>query len=1006
MRSRLILTVFISFLAGTFSRAQQYNFHNYNVEDGLAQSQVYSIVQDDRGYLWMGTRGGGISVFNGFDFTTFTEKDGLPGNYINRLFKTREGLIWVATNHGLAFFDGTHFTSVPFPGYPSLSVYDLFETSESTLLCATGHGLFELKNGIAKRLKTANRVQDEPAISSVCRLKGQTWFGTNEGLYSLNAGKVSYWGDSSRYMRNSITVVRTDGKGLWIGTYGDGMYAWNGSDFYRVDLQHELYRQTVLDILVEDQQHLWLSTLNSGVIHYNRNTHTFTRITEQEGLSNNHVRTVFKDNNDNFWFGSSGGGVSHYLGKQFTVYDSRSGLGGDFIYSIFRDSRGALWVGNSQRGVSVMYPDSVRTFDASGGFINDKVKAIVEDRFGRIWLGTDGEGIYLYEKGEFTALQEFRRTYIRQLKTDRHGNVWIATAGNGLMCAKLDGKRMEVRQWGTQNGLLSNRIMALHFDRNAKLWYATEGNGVGCFEREKNIVHLTTAQGLTSPLTRCLTEDDLGNLWIGTAGGGIAAFPLYSKRTPKLRALTTKEGLHSDNIYLLTTDAQGNVIVGSEKGLDYVYIGESGNIRQVRHFGKSDGFSGVETCQNSVWNDANGTIWFGTINGLCRFNPAEQVRNDHPPVLTMTDVKLFYESLKEGVKGPWLEKGRQVRIPKFAYDRNHLTFEFLGVNLRRPAGVLYRWKLKGFDDKWSPPSRERSILYSNLAPGKYTFEVLSANEDNVWNEKPLLFTFEISAPFWQTNWFLFTVIASAVILLLLIFLLLTRRIRRKARARQRQLEMEKEFLELEQKALRLQMNPHFIFNAMNSIQSLIGTGQEKEARYYLAKFSRLMRQILENSRKQVVSLEEEIHTLENYLLVEQFCTGNRFDYQIHTDERLEPDFISIPPMLIQPFVENAIKHGIKGLPEGKKGVIELRFEEKNGLLICTIEDNGIGLKRSEELRKQSKETYHESTGMLVIRERLERFDGLTPGEALQITELYDSGGEPAGTRVTLRIPIA
>ena len=218
------------------------------------------------------------------------------------------------------------------------------------------------------------------------------------------------------------------------------------------------------------------------------------------------------------------------------------------------------------------------------------------------------------------------------------------------------------------------------------------------------------------------------------------------------------------------------------------------------------------------------------------------------------------------------------------------------------------------------------------------------------------------------------------------------------------MQLEKEVVELEQKALRLQMNPHFIFNALNSIQSQIGTDNEQAARYYLAKFSRLMRQILDNSRNSTITLEEEVNTLENYLLIEKFCNGDRFDYKITVDENIEKDYVKIPPMLLQPFIENAIKHGLKYI-EGKRGLIEVKFSEKNNLLECSVTDNGIGRVKAEELNKTSKETYHKSTALIVTQERLDLMKDGENIQSLEIIDLHDEHKNAIGTKVIIRIPI-
>ncbi len=1005
----IIFSIFILVLSCAFSFGQQYNFRNLNVEDGLAQSQVYTIAQDQQGYLWMGTRGGGINRYNGIDFQTITVRDGLPSNYINKILTDKNGKIWVATSHGLGYFNGEEYTPIRFSPKAKINVNDLFLTPENSIVCATATGVFEITGDKILPVGQTNPELKQDFSTAIKDANGTYWIGNNTGFYSYSDQKgFKSFKESFLVMGNSITIVREAKNGkIWIGTYGDGAYVYDGKQFSRIDNQHELYKQTILDIYTDEFNDVWFATLSSGVIYYSNNSKTFTTISETKGLSNNHVRCIFQDNSKAYWFGTSGGGVSHYFGKQFSHYDERSGLGGNFIYSVFKDSKNNLWVGNSQRGVSVMSKDEVVRYDASTGFQNTKVKAISEDKFGSIYLGTDGSGVYIFKDGMFSLIEDLAKAYVKDMKSDANGNVWIATAGSGLIKVEATESNLIITKWTVAEGLLSNRITSLHVDKQNRIWYGCESHGVGCIDQHKLLqVKLSTKNGLVSPLIRCLTEDKFGRLWIGTAGGGIHSFPIYTNQpTTKAQAYGAENGLSSENIYSLACDENGKIIVGTEQGIDHISFNESGQITRVKYYGKMDGFVGVETCQNSIFNAKDGSIWIGTIGGLCKFNPSELTQNPLAPILSFKNVRLFYEPifLKDSLSP--LIKGKQREKLFLSHNDNHLTFEFFGVNLKRPEGVLYQWKLEGFDDEWSPPSKERSILYSNISPGKYRFMVRSSNEDGVWNKEPLIFSFEISAPFWKQSWFIGLIILLGVTIVILSYVLAIKSIRKKAKVKQQQVEMEMSMLELEQKALRLQMNPHFIFNALNSIQSLIGTGKEKEARYYLAKFSRLMRQILDNSRKSLITLEEEINTLENYLLVEQFCTNNRFDYSIHINEELEADFIEIPPMLVQPFVENAIKHGMKGRDADNKGLISITFEESKNSLICTITDNGIGREKASQLKKESMETYHESTSLKVTEERLEQLNNTHEQGSIHIEDMKDVNGNACGTKIILRIPI-
>jgi LytS/YehU family sensor histidine kinase len=323
------------------------------------------------------------------------------------------------------------------------------------------------------------------------------------------------------------------------------------------------------------------------------------------------------------------------------------------------------------------------------------------------------------------------------------------------------------------------------------------------------------------------------------------------------------------------------------------------------------------------------------------------------------------------------------------------------LNFSNPEKVLYQWKLEGSEKDWSPSRNQRTVTYSNLPPGDYTFLLKACNEDLVWTEVPEKISFKILRPYWQQWWFisLFVIFTGGIL-----FFAYKRRVKiisQKAEEARHKLELEKNMIELEQKALRLQMNPHFIFNALNSIQSQINAENEQTARYYLAKFAKLMRKILDNSREQVITLEDEIDTLDNYLLIEKFAGGDKFDYEIKVNPDIEKDYIKIPPMLLQPFAENAIKHGFKNIE--KRGHLEISFEEKDGYIECSLVDNGIGREKANELQQKS-ESFHKSTALLVTQERLDLITKIENIKLIEIIDLVSENGEAIGTKVIIRIP--
>jgi ligand-binding sensor domain-containing protein len=1004
-KSFYIYFALLILILSPYTYSQQYNFHNYSVKDGVAQSQVYSLLQDSRGYLWMGTRGGGITRFDGTEFKTYTVKDGLINNYVFCIKEDVQHNLWIGTNNGLSYYNGIQFKNYSVAGDSAqIWVQEIAFDKKGRKWLATNVGiiLFDGKNfiNISKKLRMKSEVVNALHIDK----KGNIWFGTGKGLYRIiDKGKTFDYVYYSR-MTNSITCIKEDEKGnMWIGTYGDGAYVYNWKKFYRIDPNLELYLQTVLDIYFDTHNNVWMATLNNGVCQYNPQSKSFSWLKETEGLSNNHVRSIVQDNSGNYWFGTSGGGVCNYFGQQFTHYDKSSNqLAGNYIYCIYRNSKNNLWVGTSDKGVSVF--DSSIFYNAAYAFADVKVRAICEDNKGNMYVGTEGQGVYMHEGFLFSLVDGLERKYVRAMVKDKDGNIWIATAGTGLYKLILYEDKIKLLNFTTADGLLHDRLTCLLYDKKGRLWYGTENNGIGLVENDKaQKLFFTVKDGLPANSIRCLTEDKNGFLWAGTAGYGIASLPLY-QGDYKIKSYNHTNGLTSSNVYLLTADNNNNLFVGTETGLDHITFDKERKITEVKHYSKGEGFTGIETCQNAVFNDADGTIWFGTINGLSKYNPANLVKNENPPVTTISGVSLNYKPIAETEYKNFAGDWNTISKLELPYSENRITFDFLGINFSNPDAVRYQWKLEGVDKDWSPPLKQHTTTYQNLGSGSYTFMVRACNEDGVWNKEPVTFKFSIATPLWLRWWFIALLILCTGGILFFIFKWRENRIKAIAAEEQKKLQMEKEIVELEQKALRLQMNPHFIFNALNSIQSQIGTDNEQAARYYLAKFSRLMRQILDNSRNTVITLEEEANTLENYLLIEKFCNGDRFDYKITIDENIEKDYVKIPPMLLQPFVENAIKHGFK-FEEGKRGLIEVAFKEKNNILECSVTDNGIGRKKAGELIKTSKETYHKSTALIVTQERLDIFKEKSDVRSLEIIDLRDENGNASGTKVIVRMPI-
>lgn len=994
--------------------AQQVNFRNYSVGEGLAQSQVFAIIEDPEGYIWFGTRGGGISKFDGVSFRQLTTRDGLINDFISCFIKNKKGEIIIGTAVGISVYNGKKFQNYPLE-YKSnpVPINAIAEDKNGILWLATNKGLYVFKNGEYTCVSCKHALNRDMISSVFIDGKNSVWYGDDFGLNHLDSVNRSLAAITYRrkdgFTNVLVRSIRSWGKSdLLVATYGGGLQLFSGSKASPSLLNENFESNIIHDVLYDKKGNCWIATYDAGIYRIRLSDSLITHFGVQEGLANDHVSTLYEDSWGNIWVGTSGGGVSRYSGEQFIHYTEKNGLAGNYIFSLCHQGDSVLWMGTSVKGVLRM---NLRTgeiihYNADSGFVDEKVKSIFCDNNGVIWFGSEGKGLWRKDSSgfkNFTTRDGLSSNWIKDILRDKSGKLWLATAGGGITVITNE-HPFTARKISERDGLSKSRVNCLHQDQNGRIWYGTEGGGIGVISDE-SIKNYSLEEGLSSAIVRGMREDKNGFLWVATGGGGLSRVDIY--RSAKIERFTKDNGLSSDNLYLLEIDDQNNLWAGSDNGVDHLILNENSEVTEKKHYGKSEGFQGIETCQNSVTKTRDGSLWFGTINGLTRHDPRSSERNNFAPRMRFTGINLFYQPIANTRFADHVSKWGEIDDDlQLNYDENHIGFEFIGIDQRSPVSVKYQWKLDGVDEEWSPLSLKREVTYSNLPPGDYVFMVRGINEDGVVSTEPLQYSFFIHPPFWQQWWFRLLLILFFVLIIASVIILITRRSRLRHKALREKLKVEKQMVELEQKALRLQMNPHFIFHALNSIQGLITQKDEKTARSYLAKFSRLMRSILENSREQLIPLEKEVETLQDYLLLERFTRNDSFDFEIITDDSIDASEIMIPSLLLQPFVENALIHGFSGLQ--RRGRIKIEFRLHGKILECMVEDNGIGRKQALE-NKMQKDAQHKSMALIVTQERLallnQQSGDIKDSGAIQIEDLFDEEKQAAGTRVIIRIAV-
>ena len=1006
---KYMFLLFLLLLLVTTSHTQSYHFQQYSVGEGLPQSQVYAIHQDQKGYLWLGTQGGGLARFDGKKIIHFTAQDGLAGNYIHIIKEDEKGNLWIGSNNGINQYDGDEFHAYLFDNKKESIVQDFIFDKNNQLWAATLSGIYFLENDSILIKEKNSEINFGRTYSLFIDSKERLWAAGEKGIFQYNYS-LKKWNNKWNDNAEVLDITEMPNGEIYAAVFNHGILQLKNSRWDKIELPYlpNLFFQCLWPT---PDNKLWIGTQNRGIYILEKNINPKTEEKElniitlntNDGLCNNNIRTIANDRWGNVWLGTSGSGACKYGGQEFEHFTKTEGLKSDFVYSLEMDTSGGLWLSAGDQGFSFFKNNAFTHFGRDSGFLNIKCRAIHQGLNGHVWIGTERKGLATFyftndsiPKMEFIFLSREENNlagnYIRDITSNSKNEIWVATTDGGISRVNypdsLTGYFI-IKNFGTTEGLSDPNVHALHFDKWGRLWIGTRNRGLGMLFKEQ-VEMLGPASKASNIFIRCMAEDEKGNLWIGTNDRGIGVANIYGDSLPVFNFYNKKNGLSSSNIYLLQLDEFGHLWVGSDRGVDKLKLDASNNILDIQNYGLAEGFKGVETCQQASLLDGEGNLWFGTVNGLMRYRPNLDTGKIVVPKIHFTNINLFYEPMANTAFRHFFDK--HIGIKKeaiFPHDQNHLGFEFFAPNFPNPEKTFYSWQMIGQEEKWSPYSTRNEVSYANLPPGDYIFQVKAKNEKEV--ESGILKThFIIEPPFWETWWFRISAISSLILMIGFIFWNRIRQVRKKAAEEKAKLEMENHLLQLEQKARQLQMNPHFIFNALNSIQSLVTRKDFDGSRAYILKFGKLMRAVLDNSRKEMIPLEKEIDTLQKYLEMEQFCRDGKFDFKINTDG-IENDDLNIPPMLLQPFVENAILHGVAPLKD-RRGLIEINFTENKNKLMVEIKDNGVGLNKSPDVGVEKKRS---SAGIAVTRERIKILNG----------SLAIKNNKENGASVNVSIPI-
>lgn len=980
------------------------------------------------------------SLSQSFQLKTYSTKDGLPSPYILGSFPDQYGYLWVTTVNGLSRFDGKNFTNYGFSeGLPNPAAGPLLIDNRRRMWIGT-------KNGIGQML--ANRFRKFPLADSLknfvvfCLAEvhhKEIWAATTGGVYRFDNNcwqKIRLY---PGYDDHPCRRIIESNEGLYIN-YGDMVVLQRPGDDYKIITPRKEKAYYYFD-LNQSGNDIFISSIE-GVLKIEKDT--AIKLPGALG-SQKRIYSFFRDSKKRTWIGSEDNGLQVLMPgnsrELITVYKKK---GINLISGITEDKQGNIWVADFE-GLVKVYEPGYTVYPAASSGIKNSIRNIIQLP-GQPMLVNDGSfNLYSFANGKF----DVRRLYpekglplaydemiVDQYCMDDKGIPWFSL--RGFVLAKLKKNIIQIQQnkyarlgkesFGVIYDSCRKKILTailsqpypcqfddtafnilpvknkvpvhgitriIHQCSNGNILFSTEEGNI--FSIDKNNYCREQLAGIgNATFVSWFLNDPSGDVWIDYSGISLKRYRWANDTLALQEELDHSKGIQNSYVVGISFDNIGNLWIASLSGLTVLSPSAGNDISQGYKIIHSFSIAELNTEiseASRLTKDLEGNIWLSFPDKLICFYPERITVNKNliPSIqiedvrlnLRQTDWSLYADSLT-GIFG-------LPSKPSLSYDKNSIGFYFKGISSSGTEGVLYSYQLEGLSDSWSTPSQTDFVSFVKLLPSKYIFKVKTKFIGGQWSE-PALFEFEIRKPFWETWWFRLLMLAFASGLIVSIFRYRVGQIKTKT-------DIKHQLLDLEMKALKAQMNPHFIYNSLNSIQSLIANDKPREASHYISQFAKLLRQVLEQSDNNTISLEKELQTLDLYISLE--CLRLNFEptYRLSVAEQVRPANEKIPPLILQPFVENSLWHGLSRKEGDKKINISILADEN--WLICTIEDNGIGRSKAEEVKPASRR--HESKGIGITLKRLLNFNNNDAVVPVLFEDLHDSSGNPAGTKVTLHI---
>ena len=745
-------------------KAQKYFFDNYSNKQGLSEQKVYTLLQDSKDYIWLGTANG-LSRFDGKKFENFTSRDNLASGGVKSISEDSLGYLWFGhmNGGGISRYNGQIFQQIAFDSLKItgditsiVQIKDkIWFTSYTDGAIQADYPIKDLEHIKAKQFRGKEGLSDQVFGSTV--IKGGSFICiTDAGLKRYNVEEKKFEGYRMPHMTTYFitTSLLEDRNGnKWFGTYNGGIYKYVTSESRMVyyDLIRMGVSSNAISCITEDSRgRIWIGTWGGGIAVIDGEN--FRKFNTENGLKASKIYKIIEDVEGNILIADQSNGLTIFKGDAFEIINEKEILPDPNVNAIYQDSTGALWFGTNA-GISRYYPGSDKKplfYNKTNNSLYIDIRFFRKDKDGNLWIGANDGGVILYnmKTSKFDAQPYINSILysdgqVKALEIDKQNNLWIGT-NEGVALGTIN--QQNFQRYTLMDSLTIFGITTLYCDPNGDMWIGTEPRG-----QKPGLIRYNSAKKIFKPVSvlpgiipKTMVMDRKGVLWIGT-GQGLIAF----RNDSVLSTLTKVDGLLSDNINLLTTGDDGSIYIGTNIGLNR-YFPDS---KRIFSYTERNGFSGIEAKPNAVYKSPTGDLWFGTANGAIHLSPSQTSTRSLDPLTHIMGMRVNYET-REMTTGL-----------KLNYNEKSVLFDYYSICLTNPDVVRYKVKLEGADEDWRPVTDQTTAIYSALPPGKYTFNVIASNSQGIWNSKPLTFHFMIKPPFYLTWWF---ILASFVLIVVIV----------------------------------------------------------------------------------------------------------------------------------------------------------------------------------------------------------------------------------------------